>query len=32
MAGLMLATVCMAADLPEDKAPAAPMNGGGMGF
>ncbi len=31
IAGLMLTTDCMVADLPEDKAAAAPMGGGDMG-
>jgi chaperonin GroEL len=31
IASLMLTTDCMVADLPEDKAAAAPMGGGGMG-
>ncbi len=31
VAGLMLTTECMVADLPEDKGPAMPPGGGGMG-
>ena len=31
VAGLMLTTECMVADLPEDKGPSMPPGGGGMG-